>query len=318
LPREALRSEDNAHHAAEQQRDHVRRAFAARLNDLPTGGFAELIATWLNAEGVTALRAVRRPSSSERELHFAGTLRRGAEELRLAIVVLRSGHDIDAPHLTEVRGSLHHYGNASQAWIVTTGRVSQRARDEAAAEHAAPCALLSGADLARTMEALGIGLKVHTVALCDIDFDLLEALGDGGLLRERERERQRERDERARREQPQPRASADSEGDGEPTGERDVRAPEIDLLDAEAAEASRLVGERSWNDEGGATEDRGTETVAPDVDDEAGEIDFSRDEPSDEIDDGSDDESDDDDGEGEDVEIDEDAAEAGGDDEREG
>jgi len=287
LPREALGAEDQALQAAERQRDQVRRAFVSRLNDLPTGGFAELVATWLNAEGVTGLRAVRRPTSSGRELHFAGTLRRGAEETRIAFVVLRAGLDIEAAHVIDVRGSLHHYGSAHQAWLVTTGRVAPPARDEGAAENAAPCALLSGGDLARSMERLGIGLRTQTIALCDIDFELLEALGDAGLRRDRDRERSRERDEQQQRAREQQR-SRPSEGEGERdegAGQpREVVAPEIDLLDPELAEQSRLGG-GEW-EEGQAAQ---AAEDAPDSGEEDVELDFDRDEPAEEIDDGSDD-----------------------------
>ncbi len=295
LPREALSAEDQALQAAERQRDQVRRAFVARLNDLPTGGFAELVATWLNAEGVTGLRAVRRPTSSGRELHFAGTLRRGAEETRIAFVVLRSGLDVEAAHVIDVRGSLHHYGNAHQAWLVTTGRIAPPARDEGAAENAPACALLSGGDLARSMERLGIGLRTQTIALCDIDFELLEALGDAGLRRDRDRERSRERDEQQQRarEQPRPRPS---EGEGERDENagrgRDVVAPEINLLDPELAEQSRLGG-GEW-EEGQAPQ---AAEDAPESGEEDVELDFDRDEPAEEIDDGSEDADDADDSE---------------------
>jgi hypothetical protein len=255
LPRDVVRCEENVENAAEQQRDQVRRAFVNRLNDLPTAGFAELIATWLNAEGLTALRAIRRPGSSGRELHLAGTLRRGAEETRLAIVVLRSGRDVERDAVVEVRGSMHHYGGATSAWLVTTARVSPGGREEAAADHAAPCALLSGQDLARSMERLGIGLRQYQVPLCDIDFDLLEALGDAGLRRERNmreeprprrddgpREQRESREPREQREQAAGNAAADGEG---------AAQKPFELLDAEAAEASRLpaAARGSWNEE---------------------------------------------------------------------
>jgi hypothetical protein len=261
LPREAVRSQENVEQSAEMQRDQIRRAFVGRVNDLPAAGFAELVATWLNAEGVTALRAVRRPGSSGREFHFAGTLRRGAEENRLAFVVLRAGRDIDRETVVEARGSLHHYGAATGAWLVTTGRINGTAREEAAAEGAAACALFGGSDLARAMEELGIGIRKHHVPLCDIDFDLLESLGDTGqpqVRREREdqapRERQHGRD-RGRERGPREGAADGSapaldadEGSAAAEGERTTP---IDLFDAEAAEASRLVpAAQTWQPEG--------------------------------------------------------------------
>ncbi|MFI5306237.1 MAG: HTH domain-containing protein [Polyangiales bacterium] len=299
LPRDAVRSEEAAEHAAEAQRDQVRRAFAARLNEMPAAGFAELVATWLNAEGVTTLRAVRRPGSSGRELHFAGTLRRGAEESRLAFVVLRSGRDIDRETVVEARGSLHHYGAASSAWLVTTGRINPTAREEAAAEGAAACALIGGADLTRAMERLGIGLREHYVALSDIDFDLLEALGDTGAPRRdrdersgRDRDRPRDRDrDQAYGQGREPRAAANGiagrEEGREPTAKD---RPPFDLLDPDAAEASRLVlgPNTAWDERAAADaelETRPTMRVPPlldleDGDDEEGDAPLDVDEES--------------------------------------
>lgn len=200
LPREALRYEEQASQSAERQRDQVRRAFMQRLNDLPIAGFAEIIATWLNTEGITALRAVRRPGSSVRELHFAGTRRRGTEETRLAIVVQRAGRDLDRETVIATRGSLHHYASATSTWLITTGRVTSGAREEAVAEGSAPCALFEGVELAQAMERAGIGIRQYQVALCDIDLDLLDALGDTGETRTHPRDEGRDRDrERNRR-----------------------------------------------------------------------------------------------------------------------
>jgi len=128
LPRQLVRSEQDFINAAERYGNELRRALIQRMTELPTTGFAELIATWLNAEGITALRAVRRPGSTGNELHFAGTRKTGTEELRLAIVVLRGGRDVDREALVDVRGSLHHYGQATAAWILTTGRTTSGAR----------------------------------------------------------------------------------------------------------------------------------------------------------------------------------------------
>jgi len=340
LPRDVVRCEENVENAAEQQRDQVRRAFVSRLNDLPTAGFAEIIATWLNAEGLTSLRAVRRPGSSGRELHLAGTLRRGAEETRLAIVVLRSGRELERDAVVEVRGSMHHYGGATSAWLVSTSRVSQGGRDEAAAEHAAPCALLGGQELARSMERAGIGLRQHFVPLCDIDFDLLEALGDAGLRRERNmREEPRPRrddgprDQRESREPREPRESREPAAEiAAAEGEGAAQKP-FELLDAEAAEASRLpaAARGSWNDEEESEEDvaagaqleaaEGEETEGGEAEAaaEGEELDFDRDrdEPLEELDEGE--ESDDDEGEeGDDAEEGDDEGDEGDEDESEG
>ncbi|MBN1652444.1 MAG: restriction endonuclease [Deltaproteobacteria bacterium] len=201
LPRDVVRMEEAALRAAERQREQVRRGLIHKLNELPTGAFAEIVATWLNAEGVVSLRAVRRSGSSGTQLHFAGTLKRGVEETRLAIVVQRNGRGIDRERVIDVRGALHHYGNASSAWLVSTSRAIDGAREEAATG-ATPCVIFDGIALAEAMERLGIGVKRHTITITNIDFDLFDSLGDRNELRvrnEMDRERERDRGRRSRR-----------------------------------------------------------------------------------------------------------------------
>jgi hypothetical protein len=255
---------------------------------MPAAGFAEIIATWLNAEGVTALRAVRRPGSSSREFHFAGVLRRGAEENRLALVVLRGGRDLARENVVEARGSLHHYSAATGAWLISTARIHPTGREEAASEGGAPCALFGGSDLARAMERLGIGMKQHFVTLSDIDFDLLEALGDTGLQSGRperdqatgphqQRDRPRDRDREGGRDRDRSRGDGPDRDSTMTDAERDAQSTrshqpsqvaEFDLLDPSIAEESRLVPEaRTWtsgNDgaadgEAGESEDKPSE-----------------------------------------------------------
>jgi hypothetical protein len=174
LPADALRAEQEAWRAAERQRDTVHRAFLRRLSDMPAAAFMELVAAWLNAEGVVALRGVRPPSKGG--YHLAGTLRRGGQETGVAVAVWRDGTLVGREHVIEVRGALHHYGNASAAWLVTTGRVQSGAREEAAAAGRSPCMLVDGGALALAMERMGIGLTRVHVPLSLPDFDLLDRL----------------------------------------------------------------------------------------------------------------------------------------------
>lgn len=231
LPNEAGRAERDARRAAGSQRDAVHRAFLRKIADLPTAAFAELMATWLNAEGIGALRAVRRPGSSGAELHLAGTLRRGQEEVRVAILVLRDGRDLRAERIVEVRGALHHYAQASMAWVITTARADAQARQEVEVAGAAPVVLFDGRALAAAMESRGVGLRAVALPLAAIDLDLLDTLrGEPEDLlqrdRDRDRDRDRARDERRReREQPareraeEPEESAEEEAELESTGE---------------------------------------------------------------------------------------------------
>jgi len=176
LPRDAVRQEREAERFAERQRVHVRRAFLRRLQELPATGFVEILATWLNAEGVSGLRAIRRPGSSSHEIHLAGLVRRGPEEMRIAVVALRDGREVLPERVTEVRGALPHYGDAVAAWIVSTGPVSSAARQEASVPGGAPIALFDGMALAEAMEARGIGLVPVPLMVSTIDLDLLDAL----------------------------------------------------------------------------------------------------------------------------------------------
>ena len=237
LPKELARTGEATVRSAEKQREQARRAWLAKVNELPLAGFAELVATWLNAQGVSSLRAVRRPASGGQELHFAGTEKRGPVETRLAVVVLRGGREIDRETVIRVRGSLHHYGNAAAAWIVTAGRTSSGAREEVAATPAVPVALFDGGQLASSMEACGIGLRARRVVVSEIDFELLEALGGDIGLRDARRERE---DDRAR-----------DEGDGEES----------------AREGRRRRGrgrDRGRDEDGGRPEDQTSDEGAPD------------------------------------------------------
>ena len=177
LPRDAAKGAEDLAGTAAKQRELMFAHFLKKLSDLPAAGFVELLATWLNAEGVTGLRAVRRPTSSDKELHLAGTLRRAHEQVPLAIVVLRDGRDLDAETVVEVRGALHHYGQATMAWLVTLGGTRSKAREEVSVGGgAAPVVLFDGDALARAMSERGVGLRTAHIAVPMIDLDLLDAL----------------------------------------------------------------------------------------------------------------------------------------------
>ena len=193
LPQDVVRAELDVVRAAERQRERTRRAFLRKLSELPGAGMAELIATWLNAEGVVGLRAVRRPGAGVGELHLAGTLRRGADEVRLAIVVYREARELSRERVIEARGSLHYYGNASTSWLVTFGSVTSGAREEASAPAAGPVSLYDGLSLATAMERQGVGLVTQSVAISALDYELLEALRGGQSMREAPRDLDQER-----------------------------------------------------------------------------------------------------------------------------
>jgi hypothetical protein len=224
LPRDAVRQEREAVRFAERQRDQVRRAFLRKLQELPATGFVEMIATWLNAEGVSKLRAVRRPGSTRDEIHLAGVMRRGPETTRIALVLLREGREVGRDRVIDLRGELHHYGErgASVGWIISTGPVSQSAREESEVPGTAPIATFDGMTLAEAMEARRIGLVPVSLPLATIDQDLFDALRGspepilrGGGDRDERRDDRDRRDHGERRDEGAPPAAA-GEGGGAP------------------------------------------------------------------------------------------------------
>lgn len=176
LPREATRFEKEAQKLAERQRETVHKAFTRKLGELPAAGFVEMMATWLNAEGIASLRGVRRPHSSANEIHLAGIRRKGFDELRVAVVLVRDGKEVMRDKVTELRGSLHHYGDASAAWVVTLGYVHKDAREEAAISGLTPVTIFDARDLAEAMEQAGVGLKAQVIPVSTMDFDLLDQM----------------------------------------------------------------------------------------------------------------------------------------------
>ena len=132
-----MRAENDTLKAAERQRELVRRVFIRNLGRLPATGLLELLATWLNAEGVVGLRGIRPPQARPNEYHLAGTLKRGPESIPLAIHVLRDA-SLTREKVVEIRGAMHHYGDAKVAWLVSLGSVLRGAEEEVSASAAIP------------------------------------------------------------------------------------------------------------------------------------------------------------------------------------
>jgi hypothetical protein len=150
-----------------------------------------------------------------------------------------------------VRGALHHYGQATCAWIVTTGRVSSGAREEAAIP-AASCALFDGMALVGAMERLGIGVRRHVIAQYEIDYELLEELGDTPEQRERrEREQERERREFTGRPEGRRGVVETVASGGEPSARLVASAPvhEMDEVDdyARTLVPAKALADADWD-----------------------------------------------------------------------
>lgn len=214
--RDANRAESDALTALDRYREQTRRLFVRKLKDLPIAGFVELMASWLNAESIGTLRAVRLPTAGNvqpgSEIHLAGVLRRGYEETRVAIVIYRDGRDVGREQVIDARGAMHHYGKASMAWIVTLGSLKNATQEEANVPGLSPVVLFDQETLCDAMERKGIGLKAYQLEIPGVDLDLFDGLrgqveSPPRESRENNREpsqddRQRSRNSRTRRPPP--------------------------------------------------------------------------------------------------------------------
>jgi hypothetical protein len=140
---------------------------------------SELFLVLLESIGVSELEPIRRQGLPSGELHFSGKFAGATADIRTAIVLRRDGREIGRERVTELRGSLHHYGPAHAVWIVTTGQVLSGAREEAAAPAAAPVRLVDGGALAQLCEEHAVGVVRSTIHLPMPDGDLFDALRGG-------------------------------------------------------------------------------------------------------------------------------------------
>ena len=176
LSGDLARLEQEALAAVERYRDAARRAFARKLGELPGHAFVEICVLALEKIGIGQLRAVRRPGAVGGETHLSGILRTAGDEVRVAIVIRRDGREVGRERVTELRGSLHHYGPATVGWIFTAGQMLSGAREEAAMPGTPPIALYDGLAVARLCEDNDVAVIRARLPIAIPDVDLLEAL----------------------------------------------------------------------------------------------------------------------------------------------
>ncbi len=177
LSGDLARLEQDALAAVDRYREAARRAFTRKLAELPGHAFVELCVLALERVGIGQLRAVRRAGAPGGESHFSGALRTpGGDDIRLALVIRRDGREVGRERVTELRGSLHHYGPATAGWILTSGQMLSGAREEAAISGTAPIALYDGVAVARLCEDNDVAVLRARLPIAIPDVDLLEAL----------------------------------------------------------------------------------------------------------------------------------------------
>jgi hypothetical protein len=182
LDHELARADRDLQNALERYREAARRAFAKKCAELPGHAFVELCVTLLERLGVTGLHAIKFPGASGVEVHFAAVLHSPAgvlpgpmatgDGIRLAVVIRKDGRDLGRERVTELRGSVHHYDNATMGWIFSSGQVLSGAREEATGMATLPVSLLDGGAIARLCAEHDIAVvrSQHPVAIADVDF----------------------------------------------------------------------------------------------------------------------------------------------------
>lgn len=163
--------------ASEQIQKATLRLLAEELRRLPQRAVGELVLILLESMGVSDIAQVRRPGAHGSELHLSGQLtRHGAVHVPVAVVIRRDARDIGREKVTELRGALHHYGNATLGWLITTGQVLSGAKEEAQGPGASPVTLTGRSELSELFLAYGIGVKNHSIEIPMVDVALFESL----------------------------------------------------------------------------------------------------------------------------------------------
>jgi hypothetical protein len=162
--------------AVERYREAARRTMLRRIQELPGHAFVELALLTLERIGMVNIRPIRRAGSPGGEAHFAAIHRTGSDEIRTGIIVRKDGREIGRERVSDLRGALHHYGNATGGWLITTGQVLSGAREEAATANAAPIALYDGLTFCRLLEDNDVAVIRTRFPVAIPDLELLEAL----------------------------------------------------------------------------------------------------------------------------------------------
>ena len=122
-------------------------------------GFREVSRTRLSGDGGIDVRGTM------------VTIGSGVIRTELAIQVKRWKHNVQAPTVQQVRGSL---GAHEQGCIVTTSDFSSGAREEASVSNKAPIALIDGRELMNLMMEFQVGVRRKQVPLFEVQENLLD------------------------------------------------------------------------------------------------------------------------------------------------
>lgn len=155
----------------QQHHEDVRKKLRAKLMALKPEEFEELVSRLFAAMGFREVSRTR--LSGDGGIDVRGTMipiGSGVIRTELAIQVKRWRHNVQAPTVQQVRGSL---GAHEQGCIVTTSDFSHGAREEAAKPDKTPIALIDGKELMNLMMEHQVGVRREKVPLFEVCENLL-------------------------------------------------------------------------------------------------------------------------------------------------
>lgn len=162
------------------------RALSDQLGRMSQRAFGDLVSLLLERMGVARVTQVKRPGAHGSELHLSGRIPHITQPflpgddpkagIPIGICVRRDGKDIGRERVTELRGALHHYGPASQGWLITAGQVLSGAREEAVSAGGSPMMLSGRLELAELCVLHGVLVRTHRLEVPVVDTEQLEHL----------------------------------------------------------------------------------------------------------------------------------------------
>lgn len=152
----------------EQYNQEVRKSLRDRLLDIDPKEFEKLISQLLAEMGFVDVEVGK--FHADGGIDVRGELTVGdVVRIKLAVQVKRWKHNVQAPVIRNVRGSL---GVHEHGLIITTSDFGAKAREEAAQSDKSPIALINGEQLVLLLMEHGIGVHCSTPNLFEIDEEL--------------------------------------------------------------------------------------------------------------------------------------------------
>jgi restriction system protein len=151
----------------EQHNDHVRKELLQHIRQMPPAEFEALIGKLLAKIGFDSVEVT--PRSGDAGIDVRGVMvMGGVVATRMAVQVKRWKHNVQAPVVQQVRGSL---GPHEHGLIIATSDFSDGAKQEATKAIATPIALVNGEELVSL-------LIEHNIEVRRTTHDIIE-LGEG-------------------------------------------------------------------------------------------------------------------------------------------